>query len=310
MPVIDLFYVHRQTDAAQVTQFNDPTSFNELRLNRYGVTVQKPLNLGRSVDVSLNGTFEVDQRWGLLEFNPSHSRERIFSYSTQDAVSHFFGPDKATMGFTYAYQMIHPEIPQMQILDRHRQFVGATTTYEIFRHLPFLQSAYSKRFETRGWDFFGGFLHDTDSFGAVNVRRHDYFVGTALKGIGPFDFTLQPTWFSSDVTGDPLQHNSQYRTNFITLLRIVDEERNAGIAATESGLNLGFIHLVVPVKFDTAMAGLKTFENYKVGAELDIKIFTYSRWTTFLASARYDYEDFYQARKHANITTINVSLGF
>lgn len=305
LPVIDVFYGHRQTSNAQITDFRSPTVFNDLRLNEYGVRVQKPFTLSNSIDVSLAGAVEMDQRWGLIESHAG-ARERLLTYSTNAAVSHFFGPDRANFEFTYAYQMIHPEVAQLPMPDRHRQFVGASATYQVFRRL----SAYDKRFETRGWDFFAGFLNDTESFGNIDVRRHDYFVGSSLKGIGAFDFTIQPTWFSSRVEGDPTQSNSQYRTNFTTLIRLVDEERKGGIPQTQSHIHLAFVHLVIPVRHDMALSGPNSFENYKIGSELDSKFFTYSRWITVLASLRYDYQNFYHLNRNANCFTVNLSLGF
>jgi len=308
MPAIDIYYTHRQTDSDQVTNFFVPDTFNALRLNEYGATVQKPFTIGDGLDASLSGTFEVDQRWGLIEFAPG-SEERIFNYQAQAAVSHFFGPDKASVNFTFAHQSIHPEINPTEP-DRHRQFVGSNATYSIFRRIPFLQNVYNERFETRGWDVFGGFLRDTESFPPALVTRNDYFVGTALKGVWRFDFTLQPTWFTSSVSNDASQRNAQYRTSFTTLFRIVDEERGDGIPMTKAGLHLAFLHLVVPFRQDSAFRGPTSFENSKVGVELDSKFFTYSRWSTFLLSARYDHQDFNQLGKNKNMFSFNLSLGF
>jgi hypothetical protein len=309
MPVLDLFYGHRQTDNAQITDFTKPNIFNDLRLSEYGATVQKPFSIGGVLDASLSGTFELDQRWGLIETIPG-AEERIINFAPQAAISHFFGPDKASLQLTYAYQWIHPEAAT-PMPDRHRQFVGSTATYEIFRRVPFLQSTYDKRFTTRGWDFFAGFLNDTEFFPPINVRQHDYFVGTALKGManGRLDFTVQPTWFSSNVGGDPSQRNSQYRVNFTTLFRIVDEERHP-IPKRASGLHLAFLQVVIPVRYDQAVTGPNFFENYKIGAEADMKLFTYSRWSTFLLSARYDRQQFYQLEKEARIYSLSLSLGF
>jgi hypothetical protein len=176
--------------------------------------------------------------------------------------------------------------------------------------LPFFKSPFGRRFETRGWDFFSGTLEDIESFGGIHVRRHDYFVGTSLKGIGPFDFTVQPTWFTSRVEGDPSQRNTQYRTNANVVVRLVDEERNAGVTTESAGIHLAFLHLVVPFRDDATRAGPNWFENRKVGAELDFKFFTYSRWTTFLASLRYDRLRFYQLDRSVNAFTANLSMGF
>lgn len=308
MPEIDVSYNHRQTTNDQVTNFFFPDRFNDLRLNEYGVTLRKPFSVGHSFDASIAGGFELDQRWGLIEFAPG-AEERILNYQAQAAVSRFIGPDKATAEFTFSHQSIHPEV-MTPSPDRYRQFVGGKFTYSIFRKLPFIQDAFSKRFETRGLDLFSGFLNDTESFPPALITRHDYFVGASLKGLWRFDFTAQPTWFTSSVSNDLSQHNSQYRTNFTTLFRIVDEESKDGIPATRSGLHLAFLHVVVPFRKDIALAGPKFFENSKVGVQLDAKLFTYARWMTFLLSARYDHQHFTELDTGKNVFSVSASLGF
>ena|SRR5882762_6656825 len=308
MPVIDVFYTHRQTSDDQVTNFYEPGGFNDLRLNEYGFGLQKPFALGHQFDASVSGAFGVDQRWGLIEFIPG-TEERIINYQAQAAISHFFGPDKATAESVFAHQSIHAEISPVQP-DRYREFVGVKATYSIFRRVPFLQPVYDKRFETRGWDIFSGFLTDTESFPPAIVKRRDYFVGTSLKGVWRFDFTFQPTWFTSGVSTDASQRNTQYRTDIVTLFRIVDEERREGIPRTRSGFHLAFLHLAIPYKRDTAVAGPAAFQNSKIGAELDSKFFTYARWATLLLSARYDHQQFTELREGKNIFRVSLSIGF
>jgi hypothetical protein len=308
MPAIDVYYSHRQSTNDQITNFYQPDQFNDLRLSVYGISAQKPFPVGHLFDANLTGGFELDQRWGLIEF-AAGSEERILNYQTEAAVSRFIGRDKVTGDFSFAHQGIHPEaVPPRP--DRYREFIGGKLTYSIFRKLPFLQDAFSKRFETRGLEFFSGLLKDTESFPPNLDSRHDSFVGVSLKGAGPFDFTLQPTWFTSRISNDKSQHNAQLRTNFTTLLRIVDEERKDGIPAVRSGLHLAFLDLVVPFRKDVASAGPNFFENSKVGVELDGKLFTYARWATFLVSARYDHQRFTELEKGKNMFTINLSLGF
>jgi hypothetical protein len=306
MPAIDFYYTHRQTSDAQITIFFVPGNFNDFRLNVYGVAAQKPFVIGRQLDASILAKFEVDQRWGLMEFAPG-AKERIANYQLQAAISRFLGPDKATLQFVATRQHIHPEIEPIQP-NRYRRFVGGNATYSIFRRVPFLQPAYDKRYETRGWDVFAGVLADNESFPPAIVKRRDYFVGTALKGVGRFDFTVQPTWFTSRVDGDRSQQNAQYRTNFIALFRILDEEKR--IPEPDTSFYLAFLHLVVPFRHDTAYIGPTAFENFKAGIELDSKWITYSRWTTSLVSVRFDRQRFTQLDKSKNSFTVQVSLGF
>ena len=329
-PVIDLFYTHRQTTNNQVTNpfCITPTSssgceeqglhpFNDLWLNTYGLSVQKPFNAFRILDFSVSGVIDGVDRRGLIPFYAGNN-EHVMDYGVQVNASHFFGPDKGTATVGYTYQTIHPEITPVQP-DRDRRFLNGTLDYQLFRPLPFLQTAYDRRFENRGWDFYAGFLHDTESYPSPipsvptdYVRRHDYFVGTSLRGVvgGRFDFTVQPTWFTSSVQEDPTQKNRQYETDASVLFRIVDEERNAGVTKTVKGLHVAFLHLVVPFSGDIAQVGLNAYENRKVGVQLDSKFFTYSRWTTFFASAGYDRVNFYQLNKSVNTFTVSVSMGF
>jgi len=306
MPVIDLYYTHRQTADAQITTFFLPGQFNDFRLNVYGVAAQKPFVIAGQLDASILARFEVDQRWGLIEFVPG-AKERISNYQLQAGVSRFLGPDKATVQFISARQHIHPEISPTQP-NRYRRFLGGNATYSIFRRVPFLQPAYDKRYDTRGWDIFAGVLADNESFPPAIVKRRDYFVGTALKGVGRFDFTVQPTWFTSRADGDRSQRNAQYRTNFIALFRILDEEKR--IPENDTGFYLAFLHLVVPFRQDVAYVGPAAFENFRTGIELDSKWITYSRWTTSLVSVRYDRQRFTQLDKNKNAFAVLVSVGF
>lgn len=322
-PVFDVFYTHRQTDNDQITSFFclTPTSsigcsqlglhpFNDLRQNDYGFSIQKPFTAMRVFDVSLVGSFKKTQRWGLIEPVPG-DKESIMEYGSRMAISHFLGPDEVNVDIGYTYQHIHAfTIPSRP--DRNRQFFDAKLTYQIFRPLPrlFHPSAFRHRFETRGWDFFAGTLEDIEQFGSGHTRRHDYYVGTSLKGIGRFDFTIQPTWFTSRVEGDTSQRNTQYRTNADVLFRIIDEEDNAGIKEKSEGLHLAFLHAVIPFRYDVTRVGPSDFENRKIGIEFDSKFFTYSRWTTFLVSGRYDRVNFCNLGKNVNAFTISLSVGF
>jgi hypothetical protein len=329
-PMFDLFYSHRQTWKDQLTNFDcvtltsspqcsaiESTPFNGLRQSDFGFTVQKPFAVGGSFDATLIGTFRMTQRWGIVETSPG-TRENIPQVDLKGGISRFVAPDKLNLEVNYTHQWIKTVAPDFP--NRDRQFVGATATYQLFRPIRFghPDSSYANRFETRGWDFFGGFLQDNESF--INTTpslsvfdtRRDFFVGTSLKGVdhGLFDFTVQPTWFTSSVAGDSSQRNVQYRTNADVLIRFVDEERNAGLTQHVSGLHLAFVHLLIPFRDDLAVQGPNWFENRKVGAELDSKFFTYSRWTTFLWSMHYDRVQFYHLGREVNAFTLNLSMGF
>jgi hypothetical protein len=307
-PVLDVFYTHRQTNEAQVTNFFRPGEFNDFRLREFGVAIEESLDVASAFDLYLRGSYKRSERRGLIEFFPGN-KEHVDQFEVTAAVSRFMGPDKAVLESTYVRQNIHPD--QLNPPLRNRQIIAATFTYQIFRPLPFLETVYGQHFETRGLHLFGGAALDKERFGAVEIQKRDFFVGSSLRGLGRFDFTLQPTLFRAKVTGDESQTNSQYRTNFNVLYRFVDEEREPGIPDRKLGLRWAFVHLVVPLRHDIAVRGLKSFENFDAGVQLDTKFFTTGRRrTTFLASFRYDFQRFYRLNRNLNVFGFSLGMGF
>lgn len=307
-PVLDVFYTHRQINDAQVTNFFRPGEFNDFRLREFGVAIEESLNVASAFDLYLRGSYKRSERRGLIEFLPGN-KEHVDQFEVTAAASRFMGPDKAVLESTYVRQNIHPD--QLNPPLRNRQIIAATFTYQIFSPLPFLETVYGQHFETRGLHLFGGASLDKERFGAVEIQKRDFFVGSSLRGLGRFDLTLQPTLFRAKVTGDESQTNSQYRTNFNVLYRFVDEEREPGIPDRKLGLRWAFVHLVVPLRHDIAVRGLKTFENFDAGVQLDMKVFTTGRRrTTFLASFRYDFQRFYRLNRNLNLFGFSVGMGF
>ena len=336
LPSVDMFSTYRHTPNEAPNSFFAPDVFNGLVLYDYGVAAEKPFSLGGNVDVDFGGSFRNIHQRGLLEFS-ARGIEAIHEYEVKAAVSKFVGPDKVILQFNYAYQAIHAQTDDRP--DRDRELTGAVLTYQLLRPHGF-KSPYDRHFEVRSWDVFGGFLLDNEAFNdkvptnnVTDIRR-DYFAGAALKGIGPFDLTIQPTLFSlsSSNPGRAPASNSQYRTNVTILYRIVDEEctpglpeenlrdENAGnacrlnaikrFAQRRHALNLAFWQLAVPIRHDVALHNLNTFENYEAGIESDWKLFSVSRRTTFLASIGYGFQRFYRLNKNENIFTIELKMGF
>jgi hypothetical protein len=306
-PAVDLFYKYREIENAQITNFFEPNKFNDFRLSSYGLAVEKPFKVSPYFDLFLRESYQRIIRKGLIEFFPE-SNEQINQFETKGAISHFFGPDKAVLESTHVFQDINPIIPNP--FKRNRQIISATFTYQIFRPLPFLQKVYGQRFETRGLHLFSGIVRDKERFGNVDVKREDLFVGASLKGLGKFDVTLQPTFFKSYVTGDKSQNNSQFRTNFNLLYRILDEEDSPDTRKKIMGIYPAFVHLVIPFKHDVAMSGLPQFANVNAGIELDIKSYTTGlRRTTFLTSFRYNYQRFYKLDRNLNLYSVNLKSG-
>lgn len=266
------------------------------------------VSASRHADVFLPGAYRKNFRKGLIEFLPER-REEVNDFEARGAVSHFVGPDKVTLEAVYVFQDINPDIPNPP--KRDRRIAGATLTYQVFRPLPFLQSVYGKQFETRGLHLSGGAVRDTESFGGVELRKRDYFFGAALRGLGRFDLSVQPTLFSASVTGDASQSHRYYRTNANLLYRVKDEEEELTVPEGATGLQMAFLHLVVPFKHDVALRGPDAFENVSVGTGLDAKLFNLGpRRTAFLASFRYNHQRFYNLRKNLNLYSLSLSMGF
>lgn len=307
-PALDVIYTHREINDAQVTNFFSPGAFNDFRLREFGVAIEESLDFAPHFDLYLRGAYERSERRGLIEFLPGN-KERVDQFEATAAASRFVGPDKAVLEAVYVRQNIHPDLPNPP--RRNRQIIAATFTYQLFRPLPFLETVYGQRFETRGLHLFGGAALDKERFGTVEIQKRDFFVGSSLRGLGRLDFTLQPSFFKAQVTNDKSQTSSQYRTNFNVLYRFLDEEREPGIPSKKLGVHWAFVHLVVPLRHDVALHGLNAFENFDAGVQLDTKFFTSGhRRTTFLTSVRYDFQRFYRLNKNLNAFGFNIGMGF
>lgn len=155
-----------------------------------------------------------------------------------------------------------------------------------------------------------------------------------------FDVTVQPTIFTAETSGDNEtdddndENNAQYRTNVVVVYTLFDEEREVREACTGhdkqeedcpvhdkqhwierprpvSGLDLASLKLAVPFRHDVAMNGTSAFENVRIGVALDAKLTSYGLGgTTILASAGYDYQNFYNIDKELYLFFVRISFGF
>jgi len=307
LPLFEVSYKYRQIERGQITNFFEPNKFNRIQLDEFGFTVEKPLTVSHGFDLALRGSYKRAVRKGLIEFLP-HSEEDINQYEGRAAISRFLGPDKAIFETVYVFQDIDQRVSTP--IRRNRQIAAAKFTYQLLRFS--IDSAYRKRFTTRGIHFFAGILDDKEQFGQARLVKNDYFAGASLKGLGSYELTIQPTIFTSRVDGVVNQlRNSQYRTNLAFVWRIKDEEREPGLPEKPRWLNPAFIHLAIPFKHDVAIQGLNKFENYDLGIALNAKFFrTGSQRTTFLASAGYHYQHYYKLNRNLNLLSFNFSIGF
>jgi hypothetical protein len=315
-PAVDLLYTDRYTSNASITQFCEPNVFNRLAYNGGGVAIEKPLNIG-ALDLLVQAQFTHLERQGLIEFLPD-ATENVLQYDAHVAASRFVGPDKVTIAGTYVLQDISPQASGYE--RRLRHFVASSVTYQLFRRIPFLHQTLASNsglhFQLRGVELFSGFLRDTEQFNFTDasqdarVNREDYYVGVALRSLGPFDVTVQPTLLQYE----KIQYTprvSQFRTNANLLYRIVDEESRQTVSSKAAPINLAFLHVVIPFKYDIARVGPAFFENYKVGAALNAKFFRTARsGPTFLANAGYDFQVFPDLKRDFHLFSFGLSMGF
>ncbi|MFN7926831.1 MAG: hypothetical protein U0Y68_02605 [Blastocatellia bacterium] len=307
-PVIDVLYKFRTVGDAKIPRFDQPNRFTDVDLKEYGLAIEKPFSVAKNLDLYVRGAYKRASRRGLIDFQP-RSKEAINQFEAKGALSRFFGPDKVIVEGAYVFQNINLQI--LTPYKRERKIGSVTLTYQRLRSA--FRSVYRNRFETRGWHFFGGFANDQDVFGAATITKNDFFVGTSLRGMGRFDLTLQPTFFTASVAGDgpSRRENSQYRTNANLLFRLRDEERAPEVPRTKTWLHPAFVHLVIPFRHDLALNGLSKFENYKVGVELYTKLYSTSGGrTTILVSCGYNYQRFYQLNRTLNLFNVSLSIGY
>jgi hypothetical protein len=318
---LDLFFNDHTAGNAAITHpdLRDPTFlsnrdlvlYNPLKLLEYGVSANRPFQVAGGTDADIAITYRRVRRTGLIDDHPN-DHENINQLEIGGVISHLVGPDKASAQFTFVDQWIMPDLAPFG--SRGRQIYAGTLRYQAYR---FGSGGYSRVFQsTRGLEFYAGALHDRENYGydlPAIVTRGNYFAGFTIHAIDRlFDFSVQPTWFTSEVPSDRARDNQQYRTAAYALWRIRDEER-VGPRLPEAwhGWYLGFVHLTVPFHYDSPQKGLPVFVNYKVGAELAAKWFTAARGgTTFLGSARYDVEQFNTLNRSFSLFTLGVTMGF
>lgn len=320
-PVLDLFVQHRDIDDAQITKFRAPNRFNDVTFTLYGGAVEKTLALYPVFDVLLRGEVRHVHREGLIEFVPE-ATEDVLSVVGRAVFSRFIGPDKASLELTVVSDDIDQNIATP--IKRRLFIVAPTFRYEIFRPLGGLFGDPAKLPIARRSEVFAGAALRQETFADVEVQEQDFFAGLALRNLRgfrdeqSFDITLQSTLLTAEREGRDAQGRAvealahrQYRTSVVLLYRLVDKERE--IPEHQATIPpVAFLNLVLLGSHDLAVRGPRDFENLKLGGGLDAKFLleALQGGTTFLASARYEFQRFYQLDRDAHLFFVKVSMGF
>jgi hypothetical protein len=314
-PVLDVSFAGRHIGALQITDFTQPTVFNDVKLLDFGVGAHHPFTIGGGIDAMVQGSYRRIAREGLIEHLPRAS-EQLDQVNLGAAMSRYVGPDRLNLSFLHTSQRIDPE-PDGQP-SRTRRFNGGAVSYQIFRPLPRrdFNSGAGRYFQTRGIDLTFGFLDDTEHFPGdaadVSVTRRDVYVGVAAKGLGPVDVAVQPTWFSSRVSNDVTQDNGHFRLAGSVLARLLDEERTPEMPTERLlGLAIASLHVVVPFHWDVATVGPPTFASRGLGAELWTKLMAAGgRGVTVLAAFGYGSDWTPEIGHRRHLGRAQVTIGF
>ncbi len=305
-------------------------------------------------DFKLKGGVKYVDRQGVVEFQ-EFQHEKFFLYEGRPSFSRFVGPDKATLDLVYVYMNV-PDVTfgVPSEAQRGKYIRAANFEYAIYRPfvLPEVRNGTigMHRTPTRGWYWNAGVADDDDVYGIKTVRHHDFYLSTRFEGAGNWDFSLQGTLATSQITifdknsgkvGDdptaPMTSKS-VRTTAIIQRRIINPDAIPGISG--SIVDADMINLVVPITWDKGLSGsscydavttnatgrqvhafnsayttavdcYKTYENLRVGAELWSKFFGVGHaGPALLTTIGYDYQYFYQIKKAVSSVHLNVRMGW
>jgi hypothetical protein len=313
---VDFTYRDLHIVDGQVVRYDQPTVFGNARVQEYGFTYKRGLDLYPLFDATIEASYRWVDRLGIVEFFPNQW-EHIGLTELKPSVSRFIGPDVLTLGMNYVNMDMSPVVGgELDQRKRARTITAAYFDYAFYR--PLLLPATTegwriRRTATRGWHVFGGAAYDDEVFGTRLVQKRDYYGGTSLLGIGRWDLTLQGTLYQGGVT-DNIGYNlsslanAQWRTTLVPLFRIIDGETMPGMPSGDGPV---FLNLVFPLRQDVATQGPHDFDNFRVGAELWTRIVSpHLRGTSFLVSGGYAFQDFYNIGKPLQTGRVDVGMGW
>jgi tetratricopeptide (TPR) repeat protein len=327
LPVLDVSYVTGGADDAQLTRFDRPGTFNDVRVGAFGLGLERTFDLYPLFDLALRGEWRRGEQEGLVEFQPD-AEERFDAAVIDLAATRFVGSNKVVVEGRYVRQEIDQRVANP--IDRSLE-IGAAT----LRIQRFTRETYGRVFDVRASEVFTGFALAEETYGDVDVRRRDLFVGFALRGLdwldfggqpGRFDIVVQPTLFSARRDGTDDQGrtvsalaNRQYRTAITPLYRLEDHENDVLLEEMPrlGPMRLVFLHLTLPLAHDVAVRGPSTFDNVSAGLELATKLTAATLierdgflGATVLARLGYTYQRFYHLDQGEHLFLAQVNLGF
>lgn len=324
---VNSFYLCTSEQLAQGTRPCVPLSqnLNDVTVEQFGVSYERVLPLYPFADLRLAGGYRRVKREGLVEFLPQR-REDFNTYEFKPSLSRFLGPDKATVGVDYVKMDIASlpgGVPEQAM--RQKVIRGIRAEYALYRPLllPSLGAGPSTRSATRGLYFYAGAVQDDETYGTRQVTHFDYYAGSRLSGPGPWDVTLQGTYYRSRTTYvDPNDRVPTYYTdltqNFASVRpalaitrRLIDPEALPGLPPRALGFGVDMLNVVVPVHWEFAVRGRNDFENVRGGLEVWAKAYQLGLWgAPLLFTAGYDAQYFYQLDKFMHMFHTNVRLGW
>ena len=281
---MDIFYRYGKINGVQITNFDDPTEFNDVELNEYGIALETPLHFLSDFNFNLRGAYKRIERKGVVE-HKAYAEENINQFEGIAVFPQFLGSEKTNLEFKYVFQDIDPT-PSGSTKRERKIFSTKLTQYTDF-----------PSFAKEGSKVSCGVAYDKESYSDVDIIKSDLFFGTSIRGIndGAFDVNFNPTFFICEVKGKDSRDNLQFRTDLSLLYRLLNEEKKS-------------LHLKFPLRYDFPLHGVCEFENFRTGFELGGDILYND--VTFSVSTGYAYQYFFDLQEGLNLFNFNISMAY
>lgn len=347
---LDLLHAHLYQKSSQAYNYYDPTRFctvnricdptlpvfSDIQVQQVGLGYERVIPLYPIFDLRIAGTAQKVWRDGIVEFHPfnvnhigvTNRRETVNLYEFKPSISRFIGPDKLTINAVYALLDISPT-PDAPPLERFRRKIIRAINFDYGYYRPMVLPTFTAgglstyRTATRGLYTYGGVMEDAEAWGTHNVISRDFYLGWRFEGPHDTDLVLQGTYGTtntvygrydgrgSGVFSEPGQAFSQFRTTFVFQRRIRSYDTFPGMPPSHGGFASDFFTLVFPVFWDKGLTGAKDYENVRVGAQIWTKVIgTGLGGTTFLVTAGFDYQYYYNIQKALPMGQLAIRMGW